>query len=234
VLIALCSAALVFLVWYPTPLEEAAGVTHIFLMLLAVDVVLGPCITLIIFNPAKKELKYDLTIVLLIQLAALFYGLYSVFEARPVYIVYIGNRFDLVYANDLTEKKLAKVSNPLFKSPPLGQPEIIAITQPTDEKTRTDIMFSAISGGDDLPQLPQYYVSYGEKKSEAIKKLQPIEKLRELNPDNLEKVIALTQKYAAKATGIGFIPLKGKVKHAAVIISKDTGDVLEITALKPW
>lgn len=55
--VALISAAVVFLVWYPSPLQLATGVTGIFLMLLAVDVIVGPCITLIVFNTAKKELK---------------------------------------------------------------------------------------------------------------------------------------------------------------------------------
>jgi hypothetical protein len=234
VLIALCSAALVFLVWYPTPLEEAAGVTHIFLMLLAIDVVLGPVITLIIFNPAKKELKYDLAIVLLIQIAALLYGLNAVFQARPVYLVYSVDRFDLVFANDLTEDKLTKVSNDQFKSLPLGQPQIIAAQMPSDIKMRNDILFSAAAGGDDLQHFPQFYVPYGNKKKEVLLKLQAIEKLNMLNHEHTDKVAALIQKYANHTKGIGFLPLKGKVSDLAVIIDKENGDVLEITALKPW
>ena len=57
---ALLSSALVFLLWYPGLLSYASGVISIFLMLLWVDVVLGPLITLIVFNTKKKELKRDL------------------------------------------------------------------------------------------------------------------------------------------------------------------------------
>lgn len=42
VLIALIVIMLVFYVWYPSPLHTAVGVTGIFLMLLIIDVILGP------------------------------------------------------------------------------------------------------------------------------------------------------------------------------------------------
>ena len=41
-LIALLVIGLVFFIWYPSPLSTAVGVTHIFLMLLVIDVILGP------------------------------------------------------------------------------------------------------------------------------------------------------------------------------------------------
>ena len=46
---------IVFMLWYPGTLAYASGVIDIFLLLLIVDVTLGPSITLIIFNKAKKE-----------------------------------------------------------------------------------------------------------------------------------------------------------------------------------
>jgi F0F1-type ATP synthase assembly protein I len=118
VAVALCSAALVFLVWYPDKLPQATGVTNIFLMLLAIDVLVGPVVTLIVFNTAKKELKRDLLIVLLLQLGALAYGLHAVFIARPAYSVFSVDRFELVLANDLTDDKLKKVTDARYKSPP--------------------------------------------------------------------------------------------------------------------
>jgi len=57
-------------------------------LVLIVDVCLGPLLTLAVFDPKKKELKRDLSIILLIQLSALFYGIYTVSVARPAYIVF--------------------------------------------------------------------------------------------------------------------------------------------------
>jgi len=60
-----------------------------------VDVILGPLITLTVFNRSKprSELVRDLTVVGLIQLAALGYGLWTVFVARPVHLVFEYDRF---------------------------------------------------------------------------------------------------------------------------------------------
>lgn len=54
-LIALAVIGLVFFIWYPAPLASATGVTRIFLLLLAVDVILGPSLTLLVNKPGKKR-----------------------------------------------------------------------------------------------------------------------------------------------------------------------------------
>lgn len=232
--VALCSAALVFCVWYPVPMAAAAGVTDIYLLLLGVDVVIGPVITLVVFNPAKKELKRDMAVVLLLQLAALTYGIHAVFAARPVYLVYNIDRFDLVYANDLTDAKLRQVSNPMFKSPPVWGPQIIAAQLPKDRKDRANLLFSAATGGDDLPQLPRYYVPYSNVRDLALQRAQSLEKLRQLNATRAAEVDALRTKYRSHASGVGFLPVRGKAEDLTAVVDRGSAQVLEITDLKPW
>lgn len=234
IIVCLCSAALVFLVWYPWPLPIATGVTTIFLILLSVDVVIGPCITLIVFDPAKKELKRDLSIILFLQVSALLYGMHTVFVARPVYYVFNIDRFDLVYANDLTQEKLGKVTDPRFKSPPILRPEIITAKTPSTAEDRNEILLSAIAGGDDLPQLPQYYVPYPDQTMQVIKRIQSLEKLSPLNKDKEDELSLLFSKYASSHGRVGFLPLKGRAKDLTVIVDKDSAEVLEFKNLKPW
>lgn len=232
--VALCSTTLVFLVWYPGRLAQASGVTDIFLMLLAVDVIVGPFITLVVFNPAKKELKRDLLIVLLLQIAALLYGLHAVFVARPVYEVFSVDRFELVFANDLTDEKLAKVTAAQFKTVPLLGPKVIAARRPETSKERMAIALSAVSGGDDVAQLPEHYVPYAEARNLVVQRLQPLEKLRDFNKDDVARVDALVKRYAARSGGVGYLPMRGKVRDVTVVIGRDSGDVLETLLLNPW
>ena len=79
--ISVMAAALVFGLWYPY--REISGGRDLLMLLVAVDVVMGPLITLAIFNRAKprRELFLHLTVVGLLQLAALGYGLWTVFAA---------------------------------------------------------------------------------------------------------------------------------------------------------
>lgn len=232
--VALFSAALVFLVWYPDPLPAATGVTAIFLMLLGIDVIVGPFITLVVYNPRKKELRRDLLVVLALQLAALIYGLHTVYIARPVYYVFSADRFELVFANDLTDDKLAKVNDERFRHPPNFGPAMVAAKRPTDAKTRNEIMFSALSGGDDVAQRPEFYVPLRDMKDDIVARLQPLETLRQFNKDDVPRVDAVIARYRNHAGGVGFLPVRGKVQDTAAIVGKDAGEVLEIVTLKPW
>ena len=76
VLIASGAALLVFAVWYPYPYREISGGRELFTLVVAVDVVLGPLITFVVFDRRKpvRELVRDLSVVVLLQLAALSHG----------------------------------------------------------------------------------------------------------------------------------------------------------------
>lgn len=231
-LVALSVATVVFLVWYPGPFAQASGVTSIFLMMLVVDVAIGPIITLCVFNPKKKELRRDLTIVALLQTCALAYGVYTVFVPRPVYAVYNVDRFDLVFANDLTPDKL-KAAPAGFKTIPLWSPQVIGALPSKDRQVRQRIMFNAAAGGDDLPQMPEFYVPYERVKEIAAGRIQPIERLKESNPGQQDAIDALVRKYGAQDQ-IGFLPVRGKVQDVAAIVEKGSAKVLEFVRFKPW
>ena len=59
IFIAFLALVLVFLFWYPSPLAQAVGVTHLFLMMLAIDVIVGPVLGFIVYKEGKKTLKMD-------------------------------------------------------------------------------------------------------------------------------------------------------------------------------
>ena len=72
--IAVLVVTLMLLVWYPQQYFTAMGGDTLILILIGVDVVVGPLITLIIFDPKKKGLRFDLAVIAALQLAALAYG----------------------------------------------------------------------------------------------------------------------------------------------------------------
>ena len=102
--LALISVFVVFGLWYPSPIHKAVGATDIFLLLLAVDVVLGPLLTFVLAVEGKKYLKLDFVVVALLQVSAFFYGIYVVAEGRAVWLVFNIDRFDLVQAYQVNEK----------------------------------------------------------------------------------------------------------------------------------
>ncbi len=88
-------AALAYFVWYPNGLYLADGGLAGSKIILMVDLVLGPLLMMVVFNKAKprKELMVDIGVIVLLQLAALAYGLYTVYQQRPVALVYDDTAF---------------------------------------------------------------------------------------------------------------------------------------------
>ena len=80
---------LILFEWYPGVLFEAEGGWSGVKLMAAVDLVLGPSLTLIIFNhtKAKKEIVFDLSLIAIIQISALIWGGLQVYSERPVAMV---------------------------------------------------------------------------------------------------------------------------------------------------
>ncbi len=108
VFVALVMAAIVFAVWYPYPHRAMAGGTELFWLVITVDVICGPLLTAVVFNPAKprRELVVDLGLIVLIQLAALGYGMHAVTTMRPVALVFEADRFVSVAAASIPKREL--------------------------------------------------------------------------------------------------------------------------------
>jgi hypothetical protein len=229
---AIASAVLIFMLtaWYPWPLFEAAGGEKLIFILAGVDVTLGPLITLIIFKTGKKGLKFDLTVIALLQSAALAYGTHTVYLARPVYLVFTIDRFDLVTAKDLDPQDLEKVTRAQFKSPPLGRPQYAAAVHPSDPAERTKILDTALQGKD-LQMYPQYYVPYEQEAQNALKRAKAVSIILERNPEVVRRYL---DSAGRSQETVKFLPLRAPSADAAVLLDAVSGMPLEIVLVDPW
>lgn len=159
-LIALLAATLVFTVWYPYPYSEVSGGRELFSLLVVVDVILGPLLTLAIFNRAKpvKELCRDIAVVVLIQLAALSYGMWTVFVARPVHLVFEVDRFRVVHAVDVAEELLPRAPTGLTALPVFGQ-GLLAVRPFASAVESAEATMAALQGVD-LATRPDLWQPY--------------------------------------------------------------------------
>jgi hypothetical protein len=90
--------------WYPGILFDTGNGWKAIGMIVGIDLVLGPLLTLIVFNPLKSSLKFDLSIIALIQTVALIYGTWTIHQTRPIALAFINTSFMTVFAsNPLSE-----------------------------------------------------------------------------------------------------------------------------------
>lgn len=227
-ILALLVIGLVFFVWYPAPLAKAVGVTHIFLMMLVIDVILGPLLGFLVYKEGKKTLKMDLSIIVLIQVLALGYGVYSIAEGRPVWLVYAIDRFELIKKNELvdinTQDTLAK-----YKETPWFQPRYAAIKLETDNDKRSQKMFEEVFGGISLAQRSENYVPLSSVSVQIRERTRQLGLLKEYN--DIQQVQKILHKYP-EATG--YVPLKANAVDMTVLINKEKGEVVKIVDLRPW
>jgi len=92
--------------WYPQPFFTTDGGWQGVRLIAAVDIVLGPLLTLIIFKPGKSGLKFDIVIIAAIQFAALASGLYIVHNERPVAKIFQDGNFYIVTGYDMAERNI--------------------------------------------------------------------------------------------------------------------------------
>lgn len=103
------AALLVFGVWYPYPYAELTGGLALYKLVISVDIVCGPLLTLILASPSKKlkERIVDFSLIGMIQLAALIYGLCNVSLARPVVSAFETDRINVVTAAEIDVNDLS-------------------------------------------------------------------------------------------------------------------------------
>jgi hypothetical protein len=221
-----------YLVWYPSTYFAAMGGEQLVYLLVGVDIVLGPLITLIVFKTGKKGLKFDLAVIGLLQCAALTYGVSVAAAARPAYTVFVIDRFEVVAANDLDPAELAKVERNEFKSISWTGPRVVGVMRPEDAEEHNRILF-AMAEGRDLQHFPQHYVPYADVAAEAGRRAQPLSTLRRYNSGHAAEIDNFVRQSGLNEADLGFLPLRAKRGERAVIVKRN-GDILGTLNLSPW
>jgi hypothetical protein len=197
-----------------------------------VDVTIGPLITLIIFVPGKRGLAFDLVVIALLQLAALSYGVWVLYESRPAWIVFVKDRFELVRANYLLDEDVAKAKPP-YDRLPLDGPRVVGARLPADPKEQLAIGLSAASGRD-LQMFPQHYVAYEQVRAEAAARSLPYARLADFNAANRDELAQWPKRLGRPAEAIRYLPLRAGKVDMTVLVDAKSGDYLAIAGLHPW
>lgn len=226
--IAVLALMLVFYIWYPSPLDVATGVAKIFILLLICDIILGPVLTLIIANPEKKHLKWDISFIVIIQAAALIYGLLTVEGGRPVWLVFSVDRFDLVQSYELNNPYQSKASSDYSGKNWFG-PRWVAARAPQDIEELNNLTFEALLAGLDIPQRPDLYVPLSDEFAMIIQKSRPLSELNLFN--SADQVTHILKRHPAATD---FLPMMSRAKPMTVLIDRNERQIVAVVDLVPW
>lgn len=210
-------AALVFGLWYPGVYSRLASGRELFLLLTAVDVILGPLLTLAVFNRAKgwAHLRRDLATIGLIQVAALGYGLHAVFVVRPIALVLEGKRFRVVSAKDVAVSELPE-ARPEYRSLPITGPWLLGTRLPKSNQERGDTIFKALDGTD-VGQRPSFWQPYSESKAGVLAGSRPLGVLLARYEDRRAELRTAIQGMKTDVAAARFVPVIARGDWSVVI-----------------
>ncbi len=174
-----------YLGWYRWPGWYLTGVLHVVVIVVMVDLALGPTLTLIVANPSKsrRQLAIDIGAIVAVQLAALVYGGVTLWLGRPLYYAFSVDRLKIVEANDLEADEIAlgQRQNPTLAPHWYSLPRWTWAPLPENPEEATKIAESATFGGKDVVQMPRYFKPWDEGLPKLREKLTRLDDIKELS-----------------------------------------------------
>ena len=209
--------------WYPRPHFSINGGWQGVRIMLFVDIVLGPLLTLLIFNPGKsrRAILFDFTVIGIIQVSALIWGLSAVYSQRPVAISFWDGRFYSVLAKDLevnnvTQENLSELSR--------KSPAIVYVRQPETDDEKTGVFTYGLVEGMLEYQIFFLYSSIDKH----------IDELFEASLDNLSNTNDAFQsskdlwleKSRANEQNLTFVPFEARYGNSILVLNRE-GEVID-------
>lgn len=226
VFVAALSASLVFGLWYPYPYRDISGGRELFLLVVTVDVILGPLITLAVFDRRKswRVLSRDLGVVVLLQMCALGYGLWTVAVARPVHLVFEIDRFRIVHAIDVPQELIPKTPADITALPFSG-PSMLGVRAFRNGDEQVEMTITALQGVQ-LGFRPDLWQSYDSSRPDVLKVAKPVSQLKARFPAAVQSIDLALRQVGDAAAYAHYVPLAGRKDFWTVLVDGRNATIL--------
>lgn len=230
-IIVLILLVLMFGVWYPNNYFILMGGSGLIYLIVGIDLCLGPLLTFVVFKSGKKSLKFDLAVIASIQLTALLYGSYTMFNSRPVFTAYSDGEFSVATASEIRDAELKLATKPEWSSRSLTGPVLVGVAKPTDKKKLADLEF--LSFGMGYARFPKVFVSYESQKSIVLKTAKPLGTLRTFDKKNNAAIDQLLKSKNRPESDFVFVPISSFFETMSVILDAKTAAFITIIEARP-
>lgn len=214
--------------WYPGPLFSTDGGWRVIRIIVGVDLILGPLLTLIVFKAGKKGLKFDLTMIALVQIVALSWGVWATYNERPAAIIYTLDFFTPVPAYQLAEQGITAKDLKKYGD---DWPKLIYIDIPKENISK--ILAEAMGSGKPIYLLTKYYSKFGKEQAPVLKEnSMNIEKYVEDKP-KLKKLYQKALLKNSAKTNISYLALHSREKWVTIIFDLDEMRIIDTIDIEP-
>ncbi len=224
--------SVMLLVWYPGPYFEVDGGWTVLKILISVDLVLGPLLTLILFRPGKWGLKFDMTCIVVMQLGALLYGGMVIYQQRPAFIVFVVDRFTTIPTSEIDP---AQLKYPELQHPAGTRPFLAQANFPEDPKARQELMFAVLGGhAKDIEFHPELYAPYRPDLQHLRTRGIDIQQIMARGAEAKQAIERFVSRQGGRPEDYLYLPLKGKNKDIVLALSPRDGMPVGFISISPW
>lgn len=222
--------ALLYFLWFPQPYFALAGGTYIIPIVIAVDVVIGPLLTLLVFKTGKPSLPFDLSVIAALQIGALVYALIVILDTRPIFLVARHDMLVLVSSNQVNDEDLARAPEAYQRRSWTG-PISVGLTLPERGTPEHAHLTDEAMKGRDVEVFPQHYVPTEDVLPVLLGRARDLAELRFRDQAMLDRglqAIGLTEDQ------LGYLPIQGKMGAQAMVVERASGRFLTVLPISPW
>ncbi len=217
--------------WYPQPYFAADGGWQAIQLITGVDLVLGPLLTLIVFKSGKPGLRRDLTLIGILQVMALVWGTWLVYEQRIAMVAYANGAFYTLNSEQVTTAggRAPEVAAQSSTIPPYAFVRLSA-----DAHDRQKPMFRSLFSGKFVHQFGEQYEPLGSSNlpqvlAQAVK-IESYLAVSEQYKEELERFLA---RHGGAAQDYAFLPLRCRYQELMLALRRADGSIIDAVDIDP-
>jgi len=225
-------AGLILFVWYPYPFLQFKANDKFSLILIAVAVFIGPALTWFLYKEGKWGLVFDLIVVVLIQLAAISWATFALYQNRPYFMVFTVDRFEVLSIRDVEFSHPGQLK---FLEKPVVGPILLYANMPVEpqafQKLLKEVMFE---GKPDLQFRPEFWSFYSVRPLQTLKASSPLVELRGARPESTDQINRLVARHGGDIAKFNFVPGMNHDGQFTAILDADNGAVVDTLLINAW
>ena len=225
-------ASLILFVWYPYPFLQFKANDKFSLTLLVAAVFFGPAMTWFLYKKDKWGLVFDLVVVVLIQVAAMAWSTYALYQNRPYFMVFTVDRFEIL---SIREVQFSNPGQLKFLDKPTVGPILLYANMPIEpqrfQKLLREVMFE---GKPDLQFRPEFWSFYSDRQVQTLAVSKPLSALRNRRPESANSIDKLVRQHGGDIEQLRFVAGMIKDSQFAAILDADSGKLIDSLLIDAW
>jgi hypothetical protein len=218
----------VLTLWFPEPYFRIDGGLAMIALAAAVDLVVGPLITFLVYRPMRRDNYINFAVIAFLQSAALTWGVHILYSQRPLYAAYVGGPVGAFFPVTGAFIEAAPPSEEL-RAQLNGHPPLVFIPLSSDPERARGMLLSAQLGGPSLLASTHLWRPIdGRALGTIVHEARSRAALEALDPDTGRLLDEFLAARGTRFEDFAFVPLRGRYQSALLALRKTDGVVAGI------